>query len=299
MRGRPVAEGLSGWPVVFADVAPNPCAPPRTSKRLACVALLSATVVLVLAASGPSLAYVPKLVDETRTVHPGEWAFVILYGGPPTTDVAVNLSWTSTVPIDVWLLNRTMFDNLDAGRPFVAKLTQSGLAGHMDLTVPLVELGNGSLHVVVDNSALGSTAPPSPPGEVNATVHVTGRFWFPDPPFVPDNSAALSITLFEAAVVGLPVVLIVVYVFRRVRRKDRREDIRREMAAGNVVGAGAPRAPETFLQKPPAPPAYSAPPQWGQAAASTPAPPRFCRSCGTPGVSGKTFCMQCGAPFGP
>jgi hypothetical protein len=290
-----------GRGVPAAVVPPYPLSPrvvPLPGRRSSSFGAGLLTVLIAVAAG--AAAATP--VDETRTVSATEYSWVLLYSGGVPEDMSVDVNWTSTVAADVWLMDRANWDNFEAGRPFTADVTQSGLSGHINETIAGARLANGSVYVVLDNSARGATAPPFPPA--SATFHVQGTTWRPAPASTTNEGGLLILNVIRGLAVAVPLLVIVLLLMRRKNRKKRQKGICEQMAAGNVVGAGAPRPPESFVQPgatPAAPQAYGAPPQRGQQPAPAPSAsaPRFCRSCGTPGVTGKAFCMKCGAPFGP
>ncbi len=234
-------------------------------------------------------------VDEERVVQGGEYTWVLLYGGNPPRDLAIEVAWNSTVPIDVWLMDRAQWNRFDSGQTFGFDVAQSGLNGSIRFSAPAARLADGSLYVVIDNTARGNTTPPAAPADDVASVSVTGKTWHPDPEFVPNEGGFFLLRSVEVIIVLVPVAIVALLVVRRFRKKDRHEEIRRELSAGNVVGAGAPVAPEVFGEGRNTGPARPVAPQpWGQAQAPA-ARPGFCRSCGSPLVPGNAFCNHCGA----
>lgn len=230
-------------------------------------------------------------VDEERVVHEGDYTWVLLYSGGYPVDMAIDVSWNSSVPIDVWLMDRTQWNRFDSGQTFGYDVAQSGVQGSIRFTAGGARLANGSMYVVLDNTARGNTTPPGSAADDVANVTVTGKFWRPEPEYAPDQGGVFLLRAIEVAFVLVPVLFVVYYVVRKLRKKDRHEVLREELDAGNVVGDGAPKRPEAVVAE-----------RWGGAVPQAPwtqagsgaIPAKACRSCGAAIASGKAFCTQCG-----
>ena len=287
----------------------NPSGGGRRGKQMRGAATAAALLFGALApalAAGPAGASFAKPVSEDRTMREGESQFVNLYYSWPPQDLEIDLTWNSTVPIDVWYMDRAQFDKFWAGEPFEFDIAQKGRNGTIrtNVSADRQNAAHGSMYLVYENGPRGDTAPPN--GTV-VSVHVEGKLWSPDPVYAGgDQGTPLWITALELSFFLIPVAIVATVVVRRVQRKERREKIRQELAAGNVVGGGAVVAPETVrpepLPPPPPPPPAYAPPPYGQPAyygqpvyAPAPPPAAFCGGCGAPRTSASGFCGHCGA----
>lgn len=270
---------------------------------MACAILLALLPLAAALGSPPATAAFVKTVDEGWQVPNGEYQFVNLYYTNPPQELEIELEWESTVQIDVWLMDRDNFDLFYADQPFTYDLAQNGFSGKITFHATLAMQAHGSMYVVVENGYRGDTDPPPAGGPTAATINVTGKLWAPEPVYTPQPGSTALLLAMELAVVLLPVGVIVFFVVRRVRRKDRHEDIRYDLDRGMVVGDGAPQNPEAIAASrapAPAPGMYGAPAGGAPPPAAPSAQPGGgrCPSCGSAVLSGRRFCGQCGARLG-
>lgn len=256
----------------------------------AAAALLVATTVFVAALPAEATR-----IEVDKTISVGYFVYVELNNPGIAGDWHIDAAWTSSTPIDVYVLSSYDYGQYKAGNPFSARFQASGTSGDIKHDVLAADRGQEPLYLVFDHSAIGPT---KPSGNAQATISVTG-LTFPSG----SEAGGGSIGGMVAAVVGLAVLLVIVAVVAVVVVK-RRSDARAAEASAQAAaaaglgyavatGPGAPAGPGPQMTGPrrstPDEPGPQPPP--GQQTVEV--EPGYCVSCGK--LIGERVCPHCGA----
>jgi hypothetical protein len=237
-------------------------------------------VVLSLAA-GTATA---EKVDEQETVHEGDHYALPLNNPSASGPWKIEVTWTSSLPIDVWLVDADALEDYEQGQAFAFDIQQKGTSGLVTFTVPSSRLADEPFYVVFDNTGAGDLAPPQDSVDDIATITATGKTR--DTSEAGGTGGAGS----DALLLGLAMLgaLLLVIVFFVRMRKGRG-------AAAAQSSPGVPKATAGPGMDGSDHEGEAEAGQTGAAAETAPADSGACPSCGTPITVETTFCPSCGA----
>ena len=226
-------------------------------------------------------------------VYPGWYHYLRITSGGVANGSDIDITWQSTLPIDVWLMDRSNFEKYESMSAFNFEMAQNGSSGSVRFNISAEQKAAEPFYLVFDNSALGPSAPPAN-GPTTGTVLVfsgatrmetyqagTTRF---DP-----GAKVFGAVLMVAVAIALFSIVAALLTIRR-RKKRRLAAIREQLwGAPDLERAKTPATGTPTIARASAPSADSPPPV---------APlHKVCRSCASALAPGNVFCTECGAPL--
>lgn len=279
---------------------------PRRGAPLATLCLVAVALI------GPSASAAP--ISGEATLQEGEYYFFGIQNPYPGRDWVIDVNWTASDPIDMWVMNKTDFHAYEANLTFGFEAYHQGSFHHHFLQIKANRAAEEPFYLVFDNTDAGNNHPVADPGNHVPHITVTGLTredgMVITGPTGSDSGLGLIVALVLGVIIGVPALVIAQRVMDKKKKKQELEDIRRRLHAGEVVGKK--QAP------PPPPPPKAPPPQYSTysgsgAGAPLPVPvspsitssaqlkaaaqaQKFCGRCGTRVEPGIKFCGGCGAP---
>lgn len=221
-------------------------------------------------------------VSRQETVHEGGYLSVSLPQASATNPWKIEVTWTSSAPIDVWLVDADALENYHQGRSFAFDLQQNGTSGQVTFTVPASRLDEGPFYLLLDNTETGSIAPPPGAPDDAATVSVTG-----ETRDTATGGGAAAANRWGDLLLGLAVLgalaLAIVLVVRMRRKGPSSRGPGGAVTTGGAEKNGMEHEGEAEAG------------QTGSAADTPPSASGACGACGTPITVETTFCPSCGA----
>ncbi len=237
-------------------------------------------VVLSLAA-GTATA---EKVDEQETVHEGEHYALPLNNSSASGPWKIEVTWTSSLPIDVWLVDADALEDYEQGRAFASDVQQNGTSGLVTFTVPSSRLADEPFYIIFDNTGAGDLAPPQDSVDDIATITATGDTRDTSAPTGAGGAGSDGLLLGLAMLAALLLAIVIL-----VRMRKRRGAAPAQTSPGAPNGATGPQPDGSDHE------GEAEAGQTGAAAETAPADSGACPSCGTPITVETTFCPSCGA----